>query len=360
MGLRYRKSVNVGLGFRINFSKSGVGYSWGGKGFRFTKTATGRNRTTLSIPGTGISWVQESGGKQTSKRNNTQRNTVLSSKPVQLNNNVSVNQGHFIENADVSAFEPAEFKDFLNAINHYYAVMKVITVLFFPIFAVFFFAMYSQIILIEIVSFLSVLVFSIIMIRQKTHKINAGYELDEYGEKRVRLITSLVEAMKGNAKIWQVNSIYDKDAKDRSGAAHSINRSIIQIQEKQPLFLRTNVPCYLIKLKNEQIYILPDKLLIEKNMRVGALDWKDIEITVDDTVVIEDSVQKDAEVISETWRYVNKDGSRDKRFKGNYRRYRCRYGVLKFESEQGFNTVLYISNVNKAKEFLNILRNNKN
>jgi hypothetical protein len=27
MGLRYRKSVNLGGGFRVNFSKSGVGYS---------------------------------------------------------------------------------------------------------------------------------------------------------------------------------------------------------------------------------------------------------------------------------------------------------------------------------------------
>ena len=38
MGLRYRKSVKLG-GLRINFSKSGVGYSYGVKGLRYTKTA---------------------------------------------------------------------------------------------------------------------------------------------------------------------------------------------------------------------------------------------------------------------------------------------------------------------------------
>ncbi len=48
------------MGFRINFSKSGVGYSWGVKGFRKTYTADGRERTTYSIPGTGISYVEES------------------------------------------------------------------------------------------------------------------------------------------------------------------------------------------------------------------------------------------------------------------------------------------------------------
>ena len=62
MGFRFRKSINLGGGFRVNLSKSGVGYSWGTKGVRFTKTAKGKRRTTSSIPGTGISYVTESNG----------------------------------------------------------------------------------------------------------------------------------------------------------------------------------------------------------------------------------------------------------------------------------------------------------
>lgn len=72
MGFRFRKSINLGGGFKVNLSKSGVGYSWGTKGVRYTKTAKGKTRTTLSIPGTGISHVSESGGK---KRTRTQKNT---------------------------------------------------------------------------------------------------------------------------------------------------------------------------------------------------------------------------------------------------------------------------------------------
>lgn len=62
MGFRFRKSINLGP-TRINLSKSGVGYSFGGKGFRVTKKATGGTRTTASIPGTGFSYVKESGRK---------------------------------------------------------------------------------------------------------------------------------------------------------------------------------------------------------------------------------------------------------------------------------------------------------
>lgn len=58
MGLRFRKSINMGP-FRLNLSKSGVGYSVGGKGFRFTKKANGGYRTTLYLPGTGISHVED-------------------------------------------------------------------------------------------------------------------------------------------------------------------------------------------------------------------------------------------------------------------------------------------------------------
>ena len=64
MGFRYRKSINLGGGFRINLSKSGVGYSWGTKGYRITKTAKGKIRSTTSIPGMGISYTKEYGGRK--------------------------------------------------------------------------------------------------------------------------------------------------------------------------------------------------------------------------------------------------------------------------------------------------------
>lgn len=60
MGFRYRKSFGSGP-FRVNISKSGIGYSVGTKGFRYTKKAGGGTRTTASIPGTGISYVKETG-----------------------------------------------------------------------------------------------------------------------------------------------------------------------------------------------------------------------------------------------------------------------------------------------------------
>ena len=55
MGFFYRKSVNFGP-FRVNLSKSGVGYSVGGRGFRVGKSARGRSYTSFGVPGTGVGY----------------------------------------------------------------------------------------------------------------------------------------------------------------------------------------------------------------------------------------------------------------------------------------------------------------
>lgn len=57
MGFCFRKSIKIGP-FRINFSKSGIGWSFGFKGFRYTKKANGKKQKTYSIPGTGLSFKQ--------------------------------------------------------------------------------------------------------------------------------------------------------------------------------------------------------------------------------------------------------------------------------------------------------------
>lgn len=69
MGLRFRKSINLGKGMRVNLSKSGIGWSTGVKGLRYTKRADGKTQTTASIPGTGISYVKVHGDNKNSSEN---------------------------------------------------------------------------------------------------------------------------------------------------------------------------------------------------------------------------------------------------------------------------------------------------
>ena len=59
MGWTYRKSVGCGP-FRLNISKSGIGYSVGGMGFRTGVSSRGRTYKSCSIPGTGMRYYSSS------------------------------------------------------------------------------------------------------------------------------------------------------------------------------------------------------------------------------------------------------------------------------------------------------------
>ena len=63
MGFRFRKTFSIGP-FRITFSKSGISYSFGTKGYRHTNLANGNSRDTFFIPNTGISYVSERSNKK--------------------------------------------------------------------------------------------------------------------------------------------------------------------------------------------------------------------------------------------------------------------------------------------------------
>ena len=60
MGWSYRKSLDLGP-FRVNLSKSGIGYSVGAKDFRVGVNAKGRRYESVTVPGTGLSYRTSSG-----------------------------------------------------------------------------------------------------------------------------------------------------------------------------------------------------------------------------------------------------------------------------------------------------------
>ena len=74
MGLRFRKSVTLCKGVKLNFGKSGMSVSVGGKGYRKTINTKGQVTTSMGIPGTGIYYTDTKkigGNNQSSSRKNT-------------------------------------------------------------------------------------------------------------------------------------------------------------------------------------------------------------------------------------------------------------------------------------------------
>lgn len=79
MGLRFRKSIKILPGVRVNFGLKSTSISLGGRGFRTTYSSTGRVTRSVGIPGTGLSYVTtETRGRnrQNNIRGNSRNTTI--------------------------------------------------------------------------------------------------------------------------------------------------------------------------------------------------------------------------------------------------------------------------------------------
>ena len=64
MGLRFRRSIKVAPGVKLNINKKSSSITFGTKGVHVTKSTTGKTTRSVGIPGTGISYVETTGGNK--------------------------------------------------------------------------------------------------------------------------------------------------------------------------------------------------------------------------------------------------------------------------------------------------------
>src|SRR5699024_1012951 len=121
--------------------------------------------------------------------------------------------------------------------------------------------------------------------------------------------------------------------------------------------LKTDATCYHIKLLRDNVFILPDRLIIKGKKGWGAVDYSELHLGVGNVIFIESGgVPKDAQIVGHTWQYVNKNGTADKRFKNNRQLPKCNYGSIEFKTDTGLDIILYISNINNAQQFSTIVK----
>jgi tetratricopeptide (TPR) repeat protein len=59
--LRFRRSISLGGGFRVNVNKRSLGISAGGHGIRYSVNTSGRSTRSIGIPGTGLYYRSQTG-----------------------------------------------------------------------------------------------------------------------------------------------------------------------------------------------------------------------------------------------------------------------------------------------------------
>lgn len=207
MGFRFKKSINLGGGFRINLSKSGIGYSFGTKGMRWTKLCNGRNRSTYSIPGTGLAYITESiGNKQSSPKQDTQD---ISDENYNLEYEASIElEGN-----------QAEYDDFIKEVNKVKLSHKVWKI-----------GMWLTILLGIMTPPFFIATILLLIVRKccrKYFEIELNYNFDTDFEDYFACLNLFLSELASNSRLWGIlKSYHEENTKYSSGAASTFARTL--------------------------------------------------------------------------------------------------------------------------------------
>ncbi len=147
-------------------------------------------------------------------------------------------------------------------------------------------------------------------------------------------ITSLAKLKNSKEKWVLENQIFHSDVRRHYGTIRSVFRKPLKIKLIKPkhlsgMLVRSNVPTVLLKSSFFSILFLPNGIYVRKGLKKTILSYNDLQLTSSLTDFVEnEKVANDARIIRYTWKFVNKNGSPDRRFAGNVQLPVCRYGQL--------------------------------
>lgn len=325
MGFRYRKIINLGGCFKINLNKSGIGYSWNINDHRFTKIATD------------TSYIYEA--DKNNINNSRYDTTPDSQQPLP-----SIDNNHYdtrnIINVVASEIVSEELRTMCKFASKALRLNKLANIGFW-------------ISLILSFGFPILFLFSIFFLILKIFvkikgTINLEYNIDtdqqSLVDERIKPMIKITES----AKVWrimQTSKVINK--KYTSGASNTVNRTTCKASTKAPFPFKTNLQIASFKAGKETLLFLPDKLFLIQGNKIDVLNYSDIAFSTYTTRFIESNgIPKDSQVVAQTWKYVNKSGEPDRRFKNNRQLPICLYGELKLTSISGLNTIFMYSNPN--------------
>lgn len=197
------------------------------------------------------------------------------------------------------------------------------------------------------------------VVARTSGRIELDYSFDaEKEEEHLRRMDAWQLLVEGD-KEWQIlTEQQNANVRNNAGASRSLKRAECKIAKGHPFYIKTNVDTIQIILHNkESLIILPDKVLFVRKRKVGAIDYADFIINVSSTRFVEsDPVPKDAQIVGQTWQYVNKNGTPDRRHKDNKQFPVCMYGQITLRSASGLNVELHISNLQNALDFAELIK----
>lgn len=348
MGFYIRKSIKVGP-LRFNLSKSGVGISAGVKGFRL---GTGPRGNYVHMGLGGLYYRSTLAPKASGESNFPQ--VVASDAPkIPYGTHAPLQE---IESSDVSGMVDSSSEELLAELNE-----KRRKIRYWPAYAVCFSILFLYGLGSDWSSWLMWPLFvmggvGLVFLQTKDALRKTAvifYEFDSEMEAAYQGLHAAASILADCSATWHIEAsgaVYDR--KYHAGASNLVRRKKTFISRKEPPYVKTNIETVAVGVGRQTLHFFPDRVLVYDVNGVGAVGYKDLVVRTESTRFIEeDGVPNDAEVVGKTWKYVNKSGGPDRRFKDNREIPVCLYDDLELSSGTGLNELLQLSKSGVAVGF---------
>jgi hypothetical protein len=353
MGFYIRKSIKVGP-FRFNLSKSGIGVSAGVKGFRL---GNGPRGNYVHLGRYGLYYratiPPSSPAPPLPSRPKGIPETDFSEPGIPSGTHEPLRE---IESADISQIVDSSSAELLKELNQKRQKIRLWPVAAIATIVVPVLGLLANLPVWVPLVFFAVGVIGVYLAYQRdilAKTVVIFYDFDPEMEKAYDVLHQRAAELATCAKTWHIEAqgrVLDR--KYHAGASSLVRRKPTFIRKAEPPYVKTNVETVAIGVGRQVLHFFPDRVLVYDTNGVGAVSYRNLQLNIKSSRFIEDeSLPIDAKVVDRTWRYVNKKGGPDRRFKNNPQLPICLYDEISLASPSGLNEVVQLSRYNIGEGF---------
>lgn len=183
------------------------------------------------------------------------------------------------------------------------------------------------------------------------------YDFDNSAERTYERVLDGFAALRACRASWRIlASGQVLDGRYNAGAGRTLQRKAAELRTGGVKHVKCNIDVPCLAAGRNLFYFYPDRVFVVSGRHVAVCTYGSLKIDTRLTRFIEEErVPPDSQVVGQTWRFVNKNGTPDRRFKNNRQIPIAQYEELQFSSTHGIHECFQFSRAGIAEVFASSL-----
>ncbi len=181
--------------------------------------------------------------------------------------------------------------------------------------------------------------------------VHFAYKITGKGESAFRQLNEALNQLKGSGQtLLLTGRRHFEDARYTGGTDNLPDLKRVQFAREKPPLLELEFDVWHLRAMHRDFFFMPDHILVYDGAQIGGLSYGTLNVSTTKEVTQargEAMRTRDAKVVGTTYRFVNNDGSPDRRFNNNTEIPLIEYGVMDFNGA-GLNLTLFVSDQKRA------------